>query len=682
MFNKYTYYIVILFLLFGVPLSALDDGPPVHTAQQAVINQNTGISNLLDRIYVANRTDIKKAGRLSDAAFALLQKNPDKNLQARLFNLTAYRKILSMEIKASFKDVIEARRLAIEVANQEEEAISYRLEGILSTVLGDYSEGVALFFRALALQKKLPIDNTYHTFSNISMAYYEMGDYANYLKYGHRLLEHPDSIAGSLEQGLAYGTIGSALTELGDHAKAKEMLYKAKVIFTDLNAVYITTVHFLQADLEYRLGNYQQALAIVTGSISIAKKRDYDVNVTASLYLTAKIQAKMGDTSGALKTLDKLIDFAVAKKNPKAEQEAYGQLALIYESQGKYQAALEAHQKFKAITDELFNDKNATKIALVQTRYDMEQNEQEIALLEAENQLEAVHHDQLEQGATFRGYIIALVMLMFFGALFVQFRGMRTRRYLIAQSDELKEAYRQAEDANSSKSDFLASMSHDLRTPLNAILGYSEAMQLEIKGPLKNDTYRDYIGSIHNSGQLLLALINDVLDLSKVEAGKVDLVESDVYLPDLMQRTLEMVSPVAIEKSISIECDCPNNKHIICADERIVVQIINNLVSNSLKFMTQNGELNLSCRQREDGGISLVITDDGIGMTESELEKAMLPFEQIDPEVTQNNAGTGLGLTLCMKYMELHGGKLEMTSEKGVGTVATLHFPPERTINK
>lgn len=682
MFKKYTYCIVILFLLFGVPQGVLGDSPDVHAGQQAEINQNAAITGLLDRIYNANRSDIVEAERLSEQAFARLQKKPDKNFQARLFNLTSYRKILSMEIKASFKDTLEARRLAIEVANQEEEATSYRLEGIISTVLGDYSEGVSLFFRALALQETLPKDYTYYTLQNISVAYYQMEDYVNYLKYGHILLEHPDSIAGSLKQGMAYATIGAALTELGDHAKAKEMLSKAEVIFKALNAVYLSTVHFALADLEYRLGNYKHALKIVIDSISSAEKQGYSVTVDDSLSLKAKIQTKMGNVSGALKTLDALVGFVADKKNPKAEQDAYEQFAQIYESQGKYQAALEAHQKFKTITDELFNDRSTTKIALAQTRYDMDQKEQQIKLLEAEKEIETEHHVLLEQSTTLRGYIIVLVILMFFGALFVQFRGVRTRRKLVEQSEELKEAYRQAEDANSSKSDFLASMSHDLRTPLNAILGYSEAIQLEINGPLKNDTYRDYIGSIHKSGKLLQALINDVLDLSKVEAGKFELVESEVYLPDLMKRTLEMVSPIAIEKSISIECDCPDTKHIICADERIVVQIINNLVSNSLKFMAKNGELNLSCQQREDGGISLVITDDGIGMTESELERALLPFEQIDPEVTQNSAGTGLGLTLCIKYMELHGGKLEMTSEKGVGTVATLHFPPERTINK
>ena len=682
MINKYTYYIVILFLLFGVPQSAQGDIADTRLTQQVEINQNTDISGLLDRIYRVNRTDMVEAERLSEVAYTQLQKNPDKNLQARLLNLTAHRKILAMEINASLKDILEARRLALEVGNQEEEATSYRLEGAIFTILGDYSEGVALFFRALALQKTLEADHTYNTLQNISMAYGQMGDYANYLKYGYILLEHPASIEGSREQGVAYATIGTALIELGDYVQAKEMLAKSVGVFKAQNVVYQLIVQIALADIEYRSGNYQQALEMLTGSISSAQKQGYNASIDTGLSLKAKILTKMGNTSEALKALDELVNFAATKKNPKAEQEAYEQLALIYESQGKYQAALEAHQKFKAITDDLFNDKTVTKIALVQTRFEMDQKEQKIALLEAENAIEADHHEYLEQSTTLRGYIIVLVILMLFSVIFVLFRGARTRRTLVEQSELLKDAYRMAEDANSSKSIFLASMSHDLRTPLNAILGYSEAIQLEINGPMANDTYHEYIGSIHNSGQLLLALINDILDLSKVEAGKFELIESEVYLPDLVKRTLEMVSPNVVEKSINIACECPNNEHRIYADERIVVQIINNLVSNSIKFMAKDGALNLLCSQREDGGISFAITDDGIGMTESELEKALLPFEQIDPEVTQNSQGTGLGLTLCIKYMQLHGGKLEMTSKKNVGTVATLHFPAERTINK
>ncbi len=680
MFNKHTYNFIILVLLFGVLLSTEGESAAVYIAEQVEINQDTDILSLLDRIDSANRTDIDEANRLSEQALAGLRKNPDKNLQARLLNLIAYRKILAMELNASLKDILEARRFAVDADNQKEIATSYRLEGAINTALGDFSKGVELFFRALSLQKTLSFDHTYYTLQNISITYSQMEDYANYLKYGYILLEHSDSIAGSLEQGIAYSTIGAALVGLEDYSQAKEMLAKAEAIFIAKNAIYLSTVHFVLADLEYRLGNYKQSLAILNDSIRLAQKQSYDVSRDESLSLKAKNQTKMSDISAALKTLDELVVFAVANKNPKAEQEAYRQFAQIYESQGKYQAALEAHQKFKAITDDLFNANSATKIALVGTRFEMTQKEQKIALLEAESALDKIQNTEQERANTLRGYAIAFGIIMLLTISFVLYRNERSRRLLVLQTAQLKDANRRAEDANTYKSTFLASMSHDLRTPLNAILGYSEAIQLEISGPLRNDIYSGYIKSIHDSGQLLLELINDVLDISKVEAGKYELDESAFDLTEAMERTLDMIGLLAKAKKIEIECVCPIDLPKMYADERVVVQIVNNLISNSLKFMSDYGKLLIACSQRADGGLNLSITDDGIGMTEAELEKAMRPFEQVDSDLLQGGKGTGLGLTLCLKYMELHGGKLVMSSEKGVGTIAMLHFPAERTI--
>lgn len=680
MFNRNTYYIIAIVMILSVPKAALSYGFAVPNEQQIDVNQDVSLEALLDRIYAVNRTDIKEAERLSHIAFAQLQKKPDKNLRSRLLNLVGYRKTISLQLEDALKNVLEARRLAVEVKNKKEEATSYRVEGLIYTFFGDSSQGISLFFRALELQKQLPDNLTYDTLQNIGIAYYVLGDYDNYLKHGYMLLEHPTAVTGSVAQAIAYGIIGSALTELGDFDKARGMLAKAEVIFIDQNVNQLFSAHIVLADIEYRTRNYKQALNILTKSMRLAKKRSYEVTLTDSLTLRAKIETAMGDSQRALKTLDELSGFAKINKFRRVEQEVYRQRALIYEGQGKYQQALKSHQKFKEITDELFNDRSATKIALAQTRYEMEQKEQTIALLEAEAALDVAQHTQLEKETTLRGYIIVLVILMLFGAGLVVFRIIRTRRVLEKKSEDLKEAYRQAEDANSSKSTFLASMSHDLRTPLNAILGYSEAIQLEIKGPLNNDSYKDYISSINRSGKLLLDLIDDVLDLSKIEAGKYELVESEISLHDVITRVLEMIAPIAESKEIGFECDCPDNLALLFADERILVQILNNLISNSLKFTDINEKISIKCVQGADGGLNISIADNGIGMTEADLVKAMRPFEQIDPEVTQGNGGTGLGLALCIKYMELHDGRLEMTSEKGVGTTVTLHFPASRAV--
>ena len=285
----------------------------------------------------------------------------------------------------------------------------------------------------------------------------------------------------------------------------------------------------------------------------------------------------------------------------------------------------------------------------------------------------------LEKEIALQGFIVFVVVLVLIAAIVLLYRNAQTRNDLEKKSEELRKAYRHAEDANISKSNFLASMSHDLRTPLNAILGYSESIELELHGPLNNETYKEYVSSIRSSGIMLLDLIDDLLDITKVESGKYDLTESEIHLPSVMKKTLEMAAPQAQEKAITIVCECPDVMPNLWADERVLVQILNNLISNSLKFTANNGKLEIAGHMAENGGIVISISDNGIGMSDDQLEKAMRPFEQINPEVTQNNMGTGLGLTLCVKYMELHDGQIEMVSKKDVGTTATLYFPASRT---
>jgi signal transduction histidine kinase len=233
--------------------------------------------------------------------------------------------------------------------------------------------------------------------------------------------------------------------------------------------------------------------------------------------------------------------------------------------------------------------------------------------------------------------------------------------------------------ANRAKSEFLANMSHELRTPLNAILGFSEILKSETLGPIDSTKCRDYAEDIHDSGRHLLDVINDILDLSKIEAGKVELHETLIEISDLVQNVMRLVKTRAFNADLALEIDASGAQLSFVADERMMKQILVNLLSNAIKFTESGNKVALTVRCREDGGHDFLVADDGIGMAPEDIPKALAEFGQVDSELARKHAGTGLGLPLTKALVELHGGTLEIQSELGVGTTVTVHLPAKES---
>jgi PAS domain S-box-containing protein len=250
----------------------------------------------------------------------------------------------------------------------------------------------------------------------------------------------------------------------------------------------------------------------------------------------------------------------------------------------------------------------------------------------------------------------------------------RKNTALTVVAEELREAQIAAEDSNRAKSRFLAHMSHELRTPLNGILGFADIMRAGLFGPLEPERYREYVELIHNSGQLLLSLINDVLDMSKIEAGKMQLSIEPLEATPLAESCRSMVIGMARENSVVVEIEIAPDCTEVHADPRAAKQMIINLLSNAVKFTPAGGVVTLSFAKHADG-VAIAVADNGIGMTPEELKKAMVPFGQIDSELARQRKGTGIGLTLVKSLAELHGGTLEIVSARGKGTTATLTLP-------
>ncbi len=242
----------------------------------------------------------------------------------------------------------------------------------------------------------------------------------------------------------------------------------------------------------------------------------------------------------------------------------------------------------------------------------------------------------------------------------------------------IRRAKEEAEASNRAKSEFLAAMSHELRTPLNAIIGFSEVIKDEMFGPIGSTTYREYADDINGSGQHLLELINDILDLSKIEAGMEVLREEDIEVGDVAQSALRLVRQRADNSGHELKFEASEDLPLLCADKRKLKQILVNLLTNAIKFTEAGGEVTLAISARSDSGYIFQIIDTGIGMAPEDIPKALSQFGQLDGDLNRKYQGTGLGLPLTKALVDLHDGRLSLQSEVGVGTTATVCFPATR----
>ena len=246
---------------------------------------------------------------------------------------------------------------------------------------------------------------------------------------------------------------------------------------------------------------------------------------------------------------------------------------------------------------------------------------------------------------------------------------------------QLREEKDRAELASRTKSEFLTNMSHELRTPLNAIIGFSEIIQDELMGPLGVACYKEYAGNIRDSGTHLLAIINDILDLSKIEAGKIELSEEIVDVARVIYACTRLIGGRASDARVILEARVAPGLPPILADERKIKQALINLLSNAVKFTPEGGRVLIAVGRHERGGIEIVVEDTGIGIAGGDIARALAPFHQIDNSLSRKHSGTGLGLPLARSFIGLHGGELTLDSAEGRGTRVTVVLPESRVIS-
>ena len=251
----------------------------------------------------------------------------------------------------------------------------------------------------------------------------------------------------------------------------------------------------------------------------------------------------------------------------------------------------------------------------------------------------------------------------------------RSQKRLMRQNQELENVTEELSHANRTKSEFLASVSHELRTPLNAIIGFSDLISHETFGPIGDKKYLEYSSDIKHSGTHLLNLINDILDLSKIEAGEFSVEQSRINLRSAVTDAVRIVEPGIRGEHARITVKMPEDLKELYADPRALRQILINLLSNALKYSADDTTITVDAEQNADGSIHIRVSDHGIGIPAADMELVLEPFGQSRQNSGLTHEGTGLGLALSKQLMELSGGRLELESRLGVGTIVHLHFP-------
>jgi len=623
--------------------------------------ETPSVHKLIDQVDKLSWSNIPLALSTAEKIEKKLIDTPNDQAKSRLFNIIGYTYLLTREHAKAYHYIHLAQQLAKTSNNRKEQAESKRLLASLYVLTNMQSESLSLFLEALSIHKSLNSDKIFDTLQGISLYYRSISQFDKYLEYGYLLLAHPMAQADNKFKGLAEFTVGEALLKLERFDEAKPHLMNSINVLEKISSTWVSEAYVSLAELEFLNQEYEQAIITIAKSQYLAKRDQYFLASLQAELIASKIFDAQGESEQAIHSLEKAIEESQRHSDKAIEQQANYDLSMIYEKQGNFNLALLHFKQYKSATDALFKDTQETKATFYNARLNVEHKELQITQLKAERTVQALESKQRDKTATLRDAILALlfVILAFLVYYVIQARKTKHQMKMLADNAQL---------ANQAKSSFLAKMSHEIRTPMNAIIGLS---QLTLNTRL-GKKQRENISMVHASSQSLLTLLNDILDFSKIEAKKLELENVDFQLNTSIQRLLNVCSFSADEKqlklNVNVDKDVPT---VLTGDALRLEQVLINLVNNAIKF-TQQGDITIHVSlDKQIGTLSTLkfsIKDQGIGISEEQLQRLFSAFSQADTSVTRQYGGSGLGLTICKELVELMAGEITVESELGKGS--------------
>jgi len=591
-----------------------------------------------------------------------------KDTELRIYADLAAADILMINgdiLKAKAK-ILEARELAEQTGDEINIFFANAMLSFIGPELGNFLEGLGQLSQGAITLPDTPRGNRMRmlAYLTIGFTYTGVSEVDELVHYYNLAAELGVANGIAFDRESVFYNIASTLSDQNQNILA-EKYYKGlrKILAQNNRPEGEYYVLYGLAWIRYEAGDYAETIRMAEEALN-----DYpaDPYFDATLFdLIAISYAKLGDAPAARIYLE---------KSDRYFEEHPDYLSTMPDAERKLTKAFILRAENDLDTAFLLLDDarlTASRAAYEQFRNTITDLRSSLETMLAKQQAEA----KLEKTETaYTRLIVIFSILLVLGAALLL---MMQRKH----NKALRHSILLAEAANKTKSEFLANMSHELRTPLNAILGFSEMMSHKIFGELGVKKYEEYVNHIHGSGEHLLDIINDILDLSKVESGRLIVHASEVDLQQMFEDTRTVLMPRAKERGVSIGVHVDDDVPPIQADARLLKQILLNLLSNGVKFTEAKGRVNLIGHLCKDGSVQIEVLDTGVGMTSSEIEVALTPFGQAGTTMTRSHEGTGLGLPLVKSLVQLHGGELFIRSKKNIGTTVQILLPCEQPEN-
>jgi len=585
--------------------------------------------------------------------------------------LRIYSELAKANVQSLNGDLEKARQLALAAKSlalrEGKETDIFFADAMLASIgsdQGNYLEGLSQVAQATVTLPDTPAGNRMRMLGYLTIAYIYTGvnEVSELIRYYALAAELGVKEGIALDRESIFYNIASSLSDQKENAVAEKYFFGLREIIQQTGRT--EGEYYVLYGLAWIRYDDEQYETVITLGKEALKNYPEDPYFNMSLNnLIAASYAKLGDPAAARTYHERSQAFYT--NNPEY-------VSLVPDAQSKLTLAYILHAEGKlAEAFDMLNEarRNAARVTYRQFQTSITDLRSSLEAILAKQKAEA----QLKEAEdAYTRLIVAFSVLV----------ALSTGLLLFMQrhhNKALTNSIMMAELANKTKSEFLANMSHELRTPLNAILGFSEMMSQKVFGELGARQYDEYAGHIHGSGKHLLDIINDILDLSKVESGRLVVNATNIDLKQVFDDARTVLLPRAQKRGVNIGVHVDQDVPFLVADHRLVKQILLNLLSNGVKFTDKRGRVNMIAHLCKEGGIQIEVIDTGIGMSPDELEVALTPFGQAGTTMTRSHEGTGLGLPLVKSLVELHGGELFIRSTKDVGTTVHILFPPERT---